>query len=354
MNNSNSGHGGDIRAARSQYGLLDILDFSSNINPLGLPIGFNRAVRSALSEIVHYPEISHHPIRDTLTRHLGVPEDRILTGNGSTELLYLIPLALKPKRCLVLSPSYADYERSLKRTGASIDFFPAGEKNDFQWDFNKLKFSKYDMVVMGNPNNPSSVYTPKQIILDLVQSHPKTNFLVDEAFIDFLGPPASLIGAKMPPNLLVLKSLTKFYAIAGLRLGCLVASEDMIGRISEIQEPWTVNCLAAAAGQFLLKQSGHINKTRDFILKEKEFLFGGLAAIPGLKPYHPAANFILVKITQKHLSSTSLKDTLARKGILIRDCANFKGLSDRYFRVSVNRRKENKILLAALEEAIGA
>jgi threonine-phosphate decarboxylase len=336
MNTSDLGHGGNIQYARSRYGLDYILDFSSNVNPLGLPKGFFPAVRPALNEIVHYPEISYHPITKILPSSLGVHPNRILLGNGSTELLYLLPLALKPKRCIICSPAYADYERSFNRAGIPIDFFPAKEKNNFQWDLNKLKIAKDDMVVIGNPNNPTSVHTPKEKILDLVLSYPKNYFLVDEAFIDFLPGSASLIGNNMPPNLLVLRSLTKFYAIPGLRLGCLAASTEIIERLSIFQEPWTVNCLAAQAG-----------------VQEKEFLFQELAAISGLKPFPPAVNFILVKITRKNLSSTSLTDKMARKGILIRDCANFKGLSEEYFRVSINPRKENKLLLVSLKKALG-
>jgi len=284
---------------------------------------------------------------------LGVHPDRILLGNGSTELLYLLPPALKPKRCIICSPAYADYERSFNRAGVPIDFFPAKERNNFQWDLNRLKIAKDDMVVLGSPNNPTSVHTPKEKVLDLVLSHPKNYFLVDEAFIDFLPGSASLIGNNMPPNLLVLRSLTKFYAIPGLRLGCLAASTEIIERLSKLQEPWTVNCLAAQAGEFLLRQTGHAQKTQHFILQEKEFLFQELAAISGLKPFPPAVNFILVKITKKNLSSTSLADKMARKGILIRDCANFKGLSEEYFRVSINPRKENKLLLVSLKKALG-
>jgi threonine-phosphate decarboxylase len=348
-------HGGNIRLARYRYGIDNIIDFSSNINPLGFPKGFHQALRSGFKEIDCYPETAHHPICETLPRLLGVGRDRILLGNGSTELLYLIPLALKLKRCLVCSPSYFDYERSFRRVGMQIDFFPAEEKDDFRWDLTRLsqEISEHDIVVMGNPNNPTSVYTPSEEILDLIRSYPKIYFLIDEAFIDFLTEPVSLIGAEMPPNLLVLKSLTKFYAIPGLRLGCLVTSHELIDRIGALQEPWTVNCLAAEAGNFLLQQTDHIENTRDFVSREKDYLFQKLTAIPGLKPFHPTVNFILVKITQKTLTSTSLKDKMARKGILIRDCVNFEGLSERYFRVSVNTHKENKLLLAALKETLG-
>lgn len=349
-------HGGDIRRIGSRYGVdpEKLLDFSSNINPLGHPKGFRRALCSVFDEIVRYPEIAYHPLSSTISRQLGVDREKILLGNGSTELLYLLPLALKLQRCIICSPSYTDYERALKRTGISTDVFQAKEKDNFHWDLVRLsrKVPGYDMVVIGNPNNPTSVYTPKQKILDLVHAHPQTRFLVDEAFIDFLPGPASLIGADMPPNLLVLKSLTKFYAIPGLRLGCLVASGELINRFSTFQEPWTVNCLAAGAGEFLLQQNDYKEKTQAFISREKEYLFRGLAAVPGLKPFPPAVNFILVKIVRADITSADLKDKMIRKGILIRDCANFKGLSNRYFRVSVNTRKENRWLLAELRKGM--
>lgn len=352
MNTSDLRHGGNIQYARSRYGLDHILDFSSNVNPLGLPKGFHRVVYSAFKEIIHYPEISYHPLSKTLPSSLGVHSNRILLGNGSTELLYLVPLALRPKRCIVCSPAYADYERSFKRAGIPIIFFPAEEKNHFQWDLSRLRIAKKDMVIIGNPNNPTSVHTPKEKILDLVLSYPKNYFLVDEAFIDFLPVSTSLIRSNMPPNLLVLKSLTKFYAIPGLRLGCLVASPEIIERLRKLQEPWTVNCLAMQAGEFLLRQTEHAQKTRSFVLKEKEFLFRELSTITGLKPFPPSVNFILVKITKKDLSSTSLTEKMARQGILIRDCANFKGLSKNFFRVSVNLHKENKLLLVSLKKTI--
>lgn len=349
-------HGGDIRRIGSRYGMdpEKFLDFSSNINPLGHPKGFRQALGSNFKEIVRYPEIAYHPLTDTVSSQLGVDREKILLGNGSTELLYLLPLALKLLRCIICSPSYSDYERVFNRAGVPIDVFQAGEKDDFHWDLTRLsgKLSGYDMVVMGNPNNPTSVYTPRDKILDLVHAHPQTRFLVDEAFVDFLPASASLVDNDIPPNLLVLKSLTKFYAIPGLRLGCLVASAELIDRLGKFQEPWTVNCLAAGAGDYLLRQTDFNEKTRDFISKEKEYLFRGLSKISGLTPFPPAVNFLLVKITGDGLTSTSLKEKMAQKGILIRDCANFKGLSNSFFRVSVNTRKENRLLLAALKETM--
>ncbi len=355
---SSYSHGGNHREVAKRYGFSpdEILDFSANINPWTSSLGIEEIVRVNLKDIYHYPDPQYAELIKQISQYLGVDRENILAGNGSTELIYLAARALLPRRALIFAPTFFEYERALKTCGGEPKFLFLKESRGFSVNIQKIIEATEDVeaVFIGNPNNPTGTFFPKEKLLELVKitEEREIALILDESYLDFKYPGESLVKeAQETRHLLVLRSFTKFFGIAGLRLGYGVGGRRVIEKMAHFKEPWTVNCLAQAVGAYLLGNEQKIKEIREAVNKEAEFLFGELCRIAGLKPYPPEANFILVKI-ETELSSSKLQEDLAKKGILIRDCSNFVGLNDKFFRVAVRKREENLRLIDSLREAI--
>jgi len=359
MQSSSYFHGGNYREVASRYGLSpnEILDFSANINPWANSLGIEKIVRANLKEIYHYPDPQCTQLIKQIGQYLAVDRGNILAGNGSTELIYLAARALLPRRALIFAPTFFEYERAIKACGGEPKFLFLKENQGFSINIQKIidATENVEAVFICNPNNPTGTFFPKDELLELVRTteERKISLILDESYLDFKHPGQSLVReAQETRHLLVLRSFTKFFALAGLRLGYGVGGRRLIEKMAHFKEPWTVNCLAQAVGVYLLRNEQKIEKIREAVNKETEFLFGQLSRIGGLKPYPPQANFILVRI-ETDLSSSKLQEDLAqKKGILIRDCSNFAGLNDKFFRVAVRKREENLRLIDSLREAI--
>ncbi len=354
-----SNHGGNIKEVCSQYGLEpgSLLDFSANINPLGYPLGLPKVVREGLHSILHYPDINCTDLRRAIAQKTRHKEEEILVGNGSTEFIYLIPRAFRPSRGLVFEPTYSDYARALRLAGAGVEEIITTEKDSFRPDFRNpaLTEGQFQTVFLCNPNNPTGNLVEKEEILTLAEGQPQCLIVVDEAFMDFVDEPQRYTvlpesgGVK---NLIVLRSMTKFFGYPGLRLGYMVAHPEVRNRIEVHKEPWTVNALAQLAGEVSLGDEDFIFRSREYVASEKSFLYRELSRLEGIAPIPPTVNFITSKITLEGLTSTGLKEMLIKKGLLIRDCSNFLGLGNKYFRVAVRRRDENFLLLRAIRTVL--
>ncbi len=357
MKNSYS-HGGNYWQVAKRYGFSpgEVLDFSANINPWTNSPGIEEIVRVNVKNIYHYPDPQCTELIKQISQYLDVGRENILAGNGSTELIYLAARVLLPRRALILAPTFFEYERALKTCRAEPKFLFLKESQGFSVSIQKIIRATEDVetIFICNPNNPTGTFFPKEKLLKLVEiiEEKRIALILDESYLDFKYPGESLIGEAQKSNyLLVLKSFTKFFGIAGLRLGYGIGGRRVIEKMAHFKEPWTVNSLAQVAGAYLLRNKHRIKKIREAVGKESEFLFGQLSRIAGLKPYPPGANFILVKI-ETGLSSSKLQEELAKAGILIRDCSNFAGLNDKFFRVAVRKREENLRLIDSLREAI--
>lgn len=341
-------HGGNIYEVKRKYG-KEVIDFSANINPLGLPAGVKKAIHMNLNKILHYPDPEAKNITQEIAKYWGINEDNVLVGNGSVELIYLIISAFKPKTTLVAIPTFSEYERAARTIKSQIRFIRLRVKDNF-----KLKDSEIgrtDILFLCNPNNPTGNF----VLNDCreVENYPNKLIFVDEAFMDFLPDEKSytlIWKAQENKKIVVLRTFTKFFALPGLRIGYIIAHKDIIRALRQYQIPWSVNILAQEAVKTILSDKDYINKTRSFIEKERKFLFDGIANINGLIPYPSVTNFLLVRIESKNLSSSLLAKRLIQRGILIRDCANFRGLSNKFIRIAVRSHKENLILLKALRE----
>jgi threonine-phosphate decarboxylase len=352
-------HGGNLREISRRYGVAEdaMVDFSSNINPLGCPAAVRTILGNGLSLLSSYPDIHCAELREALAAALGCGPQNIIAGNGSTELMYLIPRAFKPRRALVLTPTFSEYEKSLLAAGCAVRSLPLQEKEQFRVRPRDVigLLSRVDMLFLCNPNNPTGALLGRNALSEIIGAAERNGVLavVDEAFVDFVPSHSLAREIRRKKNLMVLRSMTKFYGIPGIRLGYLVGSTRLIQQLNRFKEPWTVNALAQKIGIACAADRKFAAHTRSFVTAEREYLFSQLQSISGLQPWPSSANYLLLQITRGGLSSGAVYETLARQGILVRDCRSFKGMGNRFFRVAVKRRPDNRRLRAALKNAVG-
>ncbi|MDD5084585.1 MAG: threonine-phosphate decarboxylase CobD [Candidatus Omnitrophica bacterium] len=343
-------HGGDIYEAEARCG-RKIIDFSANINPLGLPPRVKQAILKSFDRILHYPDPNPKALIRKIAECWDISEGNVLLGNGSIELIYLVVSVLRPKSTLIPVPTFSEYERAARSVGSKIRFFTLRESEDFR--LNLPRAIREDILFLCNPNNPTgNLITRDSKALRQIR---RKLLLVDEAFMDFVPDEKKhtlIWKAARSKRIIVLRTFTKFFAIPGLRAGYLVAHRDMIDRLKRHQPPWSMNSLAQTAAKLFFGEKGYIADTRRLIEGERDFLFNELSGIEKLKPYPSAANFILIKIEDKNLTSSLLARKLIRKGIFIRDCANFRGLGNKFIRVAVRSRGESLKLIGALRRLL--
>lgn len=351
-------HGGNRLEISRRYAIAEdaIIDFSSNINPLGCPSSVRPLVRNGVALLTAYPDSHCLELREALAAAWGCSSQHIIAGNGSTELIHLLPRVLRPRRALIFTPTFSEYEASLRAAGCAIHTISLRDGEGFRMPAREaISFlPRVDVLYLCNPNNPTGTLAEPNLLAALLAAAEKQKVLVvvDEAFMDF-APDHSLVrSAGRRNNLLVLRSMTKFFGIPGIRLGYLVGPPQLIKRLYRHKEPWTVNTLAQKIGIACMAEHRFAAETRRFVAAERAYLFSRLQSIPGLQPIPSAANYLLLKITCRRLSSAIVYEELARRGILVRDCRSFKGMGARYIRVAVKRRRENRLLLAALKEVV--
>lgn len=351
-------HGGNLELARQQFG-RDIIDFSANINPLGPPPGVWRAIQEALPGIVHYPEPAAASLREALAAYLQVAPENLALGNGSIELIYLLPRLLPLEPVTVPAPGFSEYEyaaRLAERPCRRLYLQPP----DFRWPEPELLAAARagGLLFLCSPNNPTGTLVDRPLLDQLLAVLPQNALLVmDEAFLEFVDNYQALTlvpQAVRDRRLLVLGSLTKFFALPGLRLGYLCGHPELIARINRHLPPWNLNTLAQAAGCAALADREFLQQSRTYIKAAREEFYQALRAIPGLRPLPPTANFIFCQLGPELPPAGPLLAELGRRGFLVRSCANYPGLNDRYIRVAVRRREENRAFLAALQEIVHA
>ena len=352
-------HGGEVFEIARLRGLnpRDIVDFSSNVNPLGPPSQAMKCLKNAIWRIPYYPDVSYHDFRKAAAEYAGVPtSENVIEGSGSTELIHLFAelFVREGDRVLIPVPAFGEYERAVRnRAGSPV--YVAG-KRDFTVDADRLA-DELDQgckaVFLCSPNNPSSKTIAKRDLLKLVElaCNRNVHVFLDETFIEFTQEPESSLSPHIEefPNLFVARSLTKIFALTGLRIGYGLASRRLARQLRRAKMPWSVNVLAQEAAIAAFHDKLYLEKSRKLIAKERDFLYSELKAIHGLTPFRPEANFVLLRIT-RGLTTKQLKSSLLNKYILIRDCSSFRGLRGNYFRISVKLRKQNRLLLSTLKD----
>jgi threonine-phosphate decarboxylase len=356
--NTTSDHGGNVFAVARCLGVPpgEILDFSASINPLGPAPGVREALLASFDRLVHYPDNEAVELKQALAGCHGVDPAHVVIANGSTELIYLIPRLVGGKRGLIVAPPFSEYAKSLRRAGWEIGYLELKPEKGFSLSLAELEgrlAEGYDVLFLCNPGNPTGKLLPRTEVERVLEACRRggTFLVLDEAFMDFCEEESAKHAVVGGGKGVVLRSMTKFFAVPGLRLGYAMGAEAVIREIAALREPWSVNTVAQVAGLASLADIDYRERTLRYVAGERDFLVAGLAAIPGLKPHPSAANYILVEIGTG-LSAAELRNELLKERILIRDCANFHGLSGSFFRAAVRTREENERLLAALAETV--
>lgn len=343
-------HGGNLRQLACTAGLAEdeILDFSANINPLGSPDWLRPLISANVSRLCHYPDPDCTKLIEAAAAHYGVGADTLLAGNGSSELLYSVLPLLGAARAVIPVPSYRDYAVAAERAGLAI-YSVAQDLAALTRELDQA--SVPTVVVLGRPNNPTGQSLDAGQLRQLIVERQRVWFVIDEAFADFVEPRERFLDGRLP-NVIVLLSVTKSFAIPGLRLGLIAAESTVLKRLREDLQPWSVNTLAQTVGEAAFHDPEYLERTRRMVRLWREQLTAGLAAIPGFHVYPGEANFLLVRAERSIPDARELAARLLRRGIAIRVCDNFAGLDVQHFRVAVRTEEENSRLLTALGDEL--
>ena len=328
-----------------------MIDFSSNVNPLGCHPGVKRYLKKQLDLISEYPDPNSSDLRVNLAWFTGIRKKQIVVGNGATEIIYNFCKTFLNKKTNVLIPipTFSEYEVSAKLCECKISFFKTMNLSKNLQKF-IMKIPRNGCIFICNPNNPTGVLIKKKEMLKIISAAKKKSSLVfiDETFIELVPESnESLIKyIKNYENLFILRSLTKSFGLAGIRIGYGVSNSQIIDLLQKIKIPWNVSYMAQRAASAAICYHPFLEKTCKLIKKEKDFISSNLAKSKKFTCYNSSTNFILVKTKIK---SRLLQKKLQRKKILIRDCSTFRGLNQNYIRIAVKTRKENIKLVKALE-----
>lgn len=333
-------HGGQVYNAAGNL-LGDWLDFSANINPLGLSEKLLHTLTENLRGVVNYPDPNAAELKRAISRRYDVPEKNLVVLNGAAEFFYLYLNVMRPARVVIPVPSFSEYERAARAANCDVKYFFTNAAENFSLYVENLDVNFSDCVIIGRPNNPTGNLISTEKILQLAEV---ASVIVDESFIDFLD--VESIRKFASEKISVVQSLTKIFAIPGLRLGFAVVEENLARRLNLSKDVWNVNFLAQKAGAAALSDEDFLRRTRAWLEVEKKFFVEQLNNLRGVKVFSPTVNFVLFK----HEQAEKILAELRREKILLRSCANFVGLDKSYLRSAIRSREENLKLFNALEK----
>ena len=357
MTIKSSRHGGDVFGL-SEEERQKTIDFSININPLGLsPMGKKALCCAWEIETLRYPDVECRELRHQLSIRYGMAEETIALGNGATELMYKMLELLRPQKVIVTAPAFSEYRLSAEAAHVLVESVVLHKENNFHLPIEtiKEKMTKHTLVYLGNPNNPDGQLLPKEDFLSLLKRAKETgSFLfIDESFIDFVGEDASYRSYFKDNDCgAVVMSLTKFYAVPGLRIGCAFMSPFLCERLKDTLIPWNVNGLAQCYMTAALQDSAYREETVLYCKKERRALVEALEKLPYVEVLPGCVNFILCRLIDRFVNAAALQEALRPFHIFIRQCGNYEGLDNTYFRVAVRTEEENRKLLDALENLV--
>jgi len=318
------------------------------------------AITSNLGAVINYPDPEAKMLRRAVSERTGLPEEMIVAGNGAVEIIYLLVKEISPAKALIPAPTFNEYEIAVRIHNGSVRDLPLSEETGFSLDINDVFRCWQDssLLFLCNPNNPTGSLISAGDVREIVHRGRDLGkyVVVDEAFMDFVVERDRYSVIDMVSrydNLFVLYSLTKFFAVPGLRLGLGLGSSLIIERLNRVRDPWNVNCFAQIAGTESLKDNGYISSSISYMAGEKEYLFREIANVKGFKPYVPSVNYIFINVEGTGLSAGEVCLRLGRQGILVRDCSSYKNLRPVYIRVAVRTREENNRLITALKNLGG-
>lgn len=351
----NSTHGGNIYKKAKELGISEnqILDYSANISPLGIPSHIKKAMVDAIEGTINYPDPDCTALREVIGRQDGVEPDCVTCGNGGADLLYRLAFGLKPKKVLLPVPAFVEYEEAMTAAGARMVYETMDEDFHIREDMTERITEDTDLVILCNPNNPTGLLTPRRQVLAVLERAKEMHcrVLVDECFLEICREEEQYTVKsylKEYPNLMILKSFTKLYAIPGVRLGYLFcADREVIAQVNRAGQAWSVSHIAQCAGVAALSHPEYKAAVIDAVEKELIYMKKEMANLP-LTLYDGRANYLFFRTP----GVTDLDRRLESRGIMIRNCSNYVNLGNDYWRIAVKTHEENVILLQELRQAL--
>ncbi|WP_162523488.1 threonine-phosphate decarboxylase CobD [Calorimonas adulescens] len=350
-------HGGDIYSIAREYGFKpeDILDFSGNINPLGMPESVKRAIIENLDILSKYPDPEYLDLRQAIYKYSGVRPENIIVGNGGTELISLFFKILNPRSGLILMPTYSEYEREIMINGGRYEYYRLKEERDFVPEVDDIIncIAGHDLLVVCNPNNPTgqAIYTDDMIKILAKAKKCGCFVFVDETYVEFVEDIDSVSAARLVnefDNLFIIRGISKFFGTPGLRIGYgLTSNKEIMEKMLFIKDPWTVSSIAQVAGQAVFGDIEYQERSKKLIREEREYISKEMSRFTNIKAYNTTANFFLCKILDNH-SASALREHLLRYAMDVRDASNFPYLSDAFFRFCILDREDNEKLIKLL------
>lgn len=343
-------HGGDL-ISYSDYYDGELVDFSSNINPLGPPKGLNEKLINAFSTLISYPDIQYRHLRKSISKYLKCNKENIIVGNGAVEIINnLIHLF---ERIIVFIPSFSEYEKRPEVFGKEV--LKLDYLEDFSLDLKALEENMVegDLLILGNPNNPTGLRIEKEELIKIYEIvRNKGGFLLlDEAFFEFCPEDYDSIEIFREEGFKkvgIIRAATKFFALPGIRLGYGCISKEMMEEYRKIELPWSVNALADCAGRYIFDDKDYIIESKKYIDNERKYLLEELSKIKGIKVDTTHTNYILIKLLnwdEEFVFHKFLKD-----GLVIRKCSSFDGLDESYIRVAIKDREKNLRLVKSFKK----
>lgn len=354
--NRSFGHGGKIFSTARQLGVPSesILDYSASINPLGPAPGVRKAAAEAFNRVGHYPEAGSPVLCTALADYHSLATENISVANGSTELIHLVTRLFRRAegRALLIAPTFSEYANALHLAGWKFDYLTLSHEDGFTLDCDRVaeELAKgYDLLFFCNPGNPTGKLYSLEEIENLYRLCKGNGcfFVLDEAFMDFAEESSAKFLLPASDSGLILRSMTKFFGFPGIRIGYTIASAEVTARLQRFLPPWNVGAIPQAAALAALEDNDHSRRTLELVDKERRKLAASLSELKGLHVFASAANYLLVRL-DSGLTAAALQDRLLQELILIRDCTDFEGLDNRFFRVAVKKRVHNKKLLQAI------
>ncbi len=356
-------HGSDLEKIELIYGIKkeNITSFAANVNPLGISPKLRSTLADKIDAITGYPDREYTSLRKCIATYVHTDMERIIVGNGSTELISLFIQIISPKKAFIIAPTYSEYERELSLVGGKSYYYRLEESSDFKLDVEKLNqelSDEYDLLIICNPNNPTSSAITVSDMEKILKICTQKNILclVDETYVEFTEDVSQITSiplAAQYENIIILRGISKFFAAPGLRLGyAICGNSTLITEVNKRKNPWTINTLAAIAGEIMFTDEDYINQTRILIKEERNRVCQMLLSCKNIKVYPPTANFVLIKILKDGITSADLFDAAIRKGLMIRDCSTFPYLDQKFIRFCFMSPEKNTELMELLADKL--
>lgn len=351
------GHGAnvDIMSQIFNKNSENIIDFSSNINPKVVP-NLDKYILEGLGKCQAYPDINYTKLRENIGNYINIDPQYVIPGNGATEIIYLLMKNIK-KRLAILNPTFSEYERAAKLNNLEIINFMLNKDKEFSVNIQEIEanIDDFDSLFICNPNNPNGKVKNIEKLLEIIVKNDKL-LIVDETFMEFVYQEKNYSLMKYIvkyKNLFIIKAVTKFFGMPGLRLGYGVTSnEKLIEDISVYKEPWTVNSFADTLSNYIFKDKDYIKSSKEYFLKERLYMLSSLKKIDKIHVYDTDTNFILIRL--KEIYAEELKFSFFKESnILIRNASNFIGLDENHIRIAIKSHKENQLILEELNKLLG-